>query len=153
MILVLVVDRIRSMNEIFADTNHNHWAALQVNRDRLHRYAVKAMSELPANSHIATSDLVLIEFLAHFCQSGKLARLAAIATWKDIRSGGGIFVVPVSPELVNRAGELYERASDKAWSLTDCSSFLIMRDRKIQDALSADHHFVQAGFRTLLPAL
>jgi hypothetical protein len=34
--------------------------------------------------------------------------------------------------------------------LTDCTSFLVMEDRGIADALTADHHFEQAGFNVLL---
>jgi uncharacterized protein len=46
--------------------------------------------------------------------------------------------------------ELYEQRSDKDWSLTDCISFVIMEERAISDALTADHHFEQAGFHALL---
>ena len=44
----------------------------------------------------------------------------------------------------------YRDRSDKAWSLIDCISFETMRQRGLTEALSADHHFKQAGFRTLL---
>jgi predicted nucleic acid-binding protein len=36
------------------------------------------------------------------------------------------------------------------WSLTDCISFVVMQDRQITGALTADHHFEQAGFTALL---
>lgn len=45
---------------------------------------------------------------------------------------------------------LYERRIDKAWSLTDCISFPAMRAYGLQVALTADQHFVQAGFRILM---
>jgi predicted nucleic acid-binding protein len=44
----------------------------------------------------------------------------------------------------------HERAQDKEWSLTDCISFLLMRERGIHEALTHDHHFEQAGFVALL---
>lgn len=39
--------------------------------------------------------------------------------------------------------------ADKAWSLTDCISFSVMTERRLSDALTADHHFEQAGFRAV----
>lgn len=34
--------------------------------------------------------------------------------------------------------------------MTDCISFVVMEEHGIRDALTADHHFTQAGFRALL---
>lgn len=42
---------------------------------------------------------------------------------------------------------LFASRADKAWSLTDCISFRVMAERGLSDALTADHHFEQAGFR------
>lgn len=39
---------------------------------------------------------------------------------------------------------------DKDWSLTDCISFLVMKDFGLTDAFTADHHFEQAGFTAWL---
>ena len=46
--------------------------------------------------------------------------------------------------------QLYERRQDKRWSMTDCISLVVMREERITEALTADHHFEQAGFTTLL---
>jgi hypothetical protein len=46
--------------------------------------------------------------------------------------------------------ELYHQHADKEWTLTDCTSFVVMREREITKALTADHHFEQAGFVALL---
>lgn len=35
---------------------------------------------------------------------------------------------------------------DKNWSLTDCITFVIMREAGLQEALTGDRHFEQAGF-------
>ncbi|MFM6058496.1 MAG: hypothetical protein ACKO1I_17670 [Microcystis aeruginosa] len=39
---------------------------------------------------------------------------------------------------------------DKAWSLVDCTSFIVMQQMEIQEALTTDQHFEQAGFIRLL---
>jgi predicted nucleic acid-binding protein len=39
---------------------------------------------------------------------------------------------------------------DKDWLLTDCISFNVMREAGLEEALTTDHHFAQAGFRALL---
>ena len=55
-----------------------------------------------------------------------------------------------SPELFASGSDLYAQRLDKDWSLTDCISFVVMRERGIAEALTADHHFEQAGFTILL---
>ena len=59
-------------------------------------------------------------------------------------------VAPLSVDLWQRGWTLYRDRPDKAWSLTDCVSFLVMQERGLADALTADEHFRQAGFRALL---
>jgi uncharacterized protein len=56
----------------------------------------------------------------------------------------------VDTPLLNRALQLYSERPDKTWGLTDCISFIVMWDRGLTDAVTADMHFVQAGFRALL---
>jgi predicted nucleic acid-binding protein len=46
--------------------------------------------------------------------------------------------------------DLYRRRPDKAWSLTDCISFVVMQREGITEALTGDQHFEQAGFVALL---
>jgi uncharacterized protein len=46
--------------------------------------------------------------------------------------------------------DLYRARPDKEWSLTDCISFAVMHQYSIREALTADHHFEQAGFVPLL---
>ncbi|MEK7795149.1 MAG: PIN domain-containing protein, partial [Candidatus Hydrogenedentota bacterium] len=55
-------------------------------------------------------------------------------------------VVPPSVDLYVEGMTLYQDYHDKSWSLTDCISFVVMRDRGIAHALTADRHFEQAGF-------
>ncbi|KAF5428591.1 hypothetical protein C5S39_11130 [Candidatus Methanophagaceae archaeon] len=51
---------------------------------------------------------------------------------------------------MQRAIDFYRDREDKEWGLTDCISFIVMGDQGLTDALTADEHFEQAGFRALL---
>jgi hypothetical protein len=46
--------------------------------------------------------------------------------------------------------EFFLKHIDQAWSFTDCLSFCLMRELHLRDALTTDHHFMQAGFNALL---
>ena len=59
-------------------------------------------------------------------------------------------VVPASAELFQRGVEFFCARPDKEWSLTDCISFVVMAEKGISEALTADRHFEQAGFKALL---
>ena len=59
-------------------------------------------------------------------------------------------VTPLTEELFERGRTLFRRHSDNEWGLTDCISFVVMKERGLTDALTADAHFLQAGFRPLL---
>ncbi len=48
------------------------------------------------------------------------------------------------------APRIYGTHSDKEWGVTDCLSFAVMHSRGLSAALTADHHFEQAGFEALL---
>ncbi len=59
-------------------------------------------------------------------------------------------IVAESDRLYARGLALYAERPDKAWSLTDCTSFVVMGDEGLTGALTADRHFEQAGFTALL---
>ena len=67
-----------------------------------------------------------------------------------LRENERVTIVPMGQELFDRGIELYGERLDKEWSITDCISFIVMREQGITDALTGDHHFEQAGFKALL---
>ena len=62
----------------------------------------------------------------------------------------GYLIRPLTEPLLAEALDLYRSRTDKEWGLTDCLSFVLMTQEGITDALTADYHFRQAGFRALL---
>jgi predicted nucleic acid-binding protein len=81
---------------------------------------------------------------------GGIAREAASRFIRRCYEAPDTRVIGIDQELIRRALDLYEARPDKTWGLTDCISFVVMRDHGLTDALTADKHFVQAGFRALL---
>lgn len=61
-----------------------------------------------------------------------------------------VVIIPATEDWFIRGFDLYRRRPDKEWSLTDCISFLVMQEHGVTEALTADHHFAQAGFQVLL---
>ena len=59
-------------------------------------------------------------------------------------------VVSADSTLMARALDLFQAAMDRQWGLTDCISFVVMRDRGLHDAAAEDRHSQQAGFRAVL---
>lgn len=59
-------------------------------------------------------------------------------------------MVYTTPNLFAAAFALYKQMDDKQWSLVDCVSFVVIRERGLMEALAPDHHFTQAGFQALL---
>jgi predicted nucleic acid-binding protein len=129
---------------VFADSLF--WIALIVQQDQYHESAQKW--SLRIDGRITTTLAVLFE------TANALARPAwrphAVALIDHLLQRSDVEVVAVSSDLWRRGWEMYRTRPDKAWGLTDCVSFVVMQDAGLTDALTADEHFRQAGFRAVL---
>lgn len=133
------------MRTVFADTGY--WVALLNPKDDWHDRAMEASRAL-GKSRIVTTEMVLDELLAAL--SKVPVRGMAIRGVDAIRRNPNTEVVPQTSVQFSEAFDEYRRMVDKEWSLTDCASFLLMKERRLSDALAHDHHFEQAGFTALL---
>jgi predicted nucleic acid-binding protein len=77
-------------------------------------------------------------------------RRAAVELLQSLEEDPSVEIVPLTEELYERAARLYAGRADKEWGMTDCISFVLMRERGLTEALTADEHFRQAGFTVLL---
>lgn len=96
---------------------------------------------------LLTTDAVLLEVGNAL---SRLDRQGAIGAIESTFLAPEIEVVHLTPALFQRAFDLYKARPDKTWGLVDCLSFVVMRDADVRVALTADRHFVQAGFQILL---
>ena len=86
-------------------------------------------------------EWVLTEFLNEFSARGDDLRMAATRLVESLRARSDLLIEPQTSIGFAAAFDLYRRRADKRWSLTDCSSFVIMERFAIREALTFDKHF------------
>ena len=135
------------MKIVFVDTLY--WVALFNPRDQWHRLALAAGASLK-DARFATTDDVLVELLNFFSEHGERARRAATTRVETLLSAPDTEVVLHDHDTFMAGLALYKARPDKGYSLTDCISMNVMRQRGITDILTHDDHFTQEGFKVLL---
>lgn len=133
------------MNPLFAD--NFYFLALRNPRDQAHLRA-RAITQQTVGRTLVTTAWVLTEVGDALAAPANRAGFTELLQF--LRSNSHVMVIPPEPKLFEQGIEFYGRRPDKAWSLTDCVSFVVMADLGISEALTGDHHFEQAGFRALL---
>jgi predicted nucleic acid-binding protein len=132
------------MKTVFADTFY--FLALYYPDDQHHARTVHVVSKL--KTRFLTTDWVLAEVADAL--SGRSDHPYVAALIGRIRKSPVWEVLPATREQFDLALDFHAQYEDKEWTLTDCTSFLVMRERGISEALTGDHHFEQAGFVALL---
>ena len=135
------------MKEVFADTGY--WVAMISSDDVLREAVERATDELGA-VRLVTSEMVLVEVLNFFARGGDRARSAAVEAIRNLNHDSDVEIVAQSSAQFAKAVDRYASRLDQTWSLVDCSSFVLMEERGIRDALAHDIDFVQAGFKAPL---
>lgn len=101
-----------------------------------------------SQDRMITTSLVLAEFGNHLARSK--ARNDVSLFLQGLSADPRFQIVHPDARLFWQGVELYGRRGDKNWGLTDCISFVLMREEGIAEALTTDHHFEQAGFEILM---
>ena len=114
--------------------------------DRKHKAAVQALQGSP--HPLVTTTWVLTELADGLCFSKTRGLFVSLEA--RLRRNPLITILPPDQRLYDLGLALYRDRKDKDWSLTDCISFVVMRENAITEALTGDHHFEQAGFVALL---
>ena len=133
------------MRRVFADTMF--WIAIFLPGDPWAR-AAKAIDLSDAS--LVTSEEVLTEFLTSVSAHGDHTRRLACRLVREILNDPSVEVVAQSHESFLAGLTLYERRPDKEYSLVDCISMNVMRQKGIREILTHDRHFSQEGFVRLL---
>jgi len=132
------------MKSLFADTFY--FIALLNPNDEAHAAADKFAGD--KSLLLVTTAWVLTELADGLASTD--GRLIFRQLLDDLENDARVELVLPDEQIWRRAVKLYDSRQDKQWSLTDCISFVVMKDHQITEALTADHHFEQAGFIALL---
>ena len=132
------------MKAVFGDTVY--FLALLNSRDQLHHQALALNANPPGP--LLTTEWILMELgdaLAIPPARERFSRLVAV-----LRLQSDVEIVAASHDLFVSGCAMFSQRLDKEWSLTDCISFVVMRERGLEAAMTADHHLTQAGFKCLM---
>jgi uncharacterized protein len=134
--------------EVFADTSAIF--ALLDRRDAHHAVTVAKVGELARHGRMmVATDYVIAETIN--LAVTRRGRLVAERVLDLVEQSEGIRIERIDPDRFEATKRFFRKYSDHEYSFTDCTSFVVMRELKITDAVTTDGHFAKAGFRPLLP--
>ncbi|MBD2569955.1 type II toxin-antitoxin system VapC family toxin [Anabaena lutea] len=96
-----------------------------------------------------THSYIIAEYVA-LANARRFPRSSILAFVVDLLDNPDIETVWINESLYRKAIELLMIRQDKSYSLCDSISFVLMRERSINEALTTDRHFEQEGFIRLL---
>ena len=133
--------------EVFVDSSGLY--ALADRSDSYHAQAEERVRKLIESG----ARLVLTDYIVD--EACTLAKVragsdAALRLLEIVERSRAIDMVWIGIEHFEAAKALFRKHADHGYSFTDCASFVVMDKLRIRDALTSDHHFVEAGFRILL---
>ena len=134
----------------FVDTSW--WVAITLPNDFRHGDASGMIHHIGSSERILTTNLVLGE-------SWTLLRRRDVhpvaVDFMDriekLRLNGTLTVHRVTPEQEAQAWVWLRRHDEREYSFVDATSFQVMRDRRMREALAFDQDFASAGFIELRP--
>lgn len=117
--------------------------------DAFHKKALELANMIETTkSSLVTTRAVVIE--VGNALSKQSLRKSAVALIDSMEADETVIIVSVSDDIYNEAFKLFRSRLDKEWGLTDCISFVVMKQQKVTNALTTDQHFQQAGFVALM---
>jgi uncharacterized protein len=136
------------MRAAFVDTSG--WMMLADRADRRHDDARRWRDEwLEGGGSFVTTDYVVDETLTLLRM--RMGLDVAEAWWESMQGSRRIRWEAVDAPRADRARAWFFRWRDQTFSFTDCTSFVVMRELRLRQALASDAHFQVAGFE-LVPA-
>jgi predicted nucleic acid-binding protein len=128
---------------LFVDTSA--WLALDDENDQYHKRAVAKSSEIKRlRIELTTSEYIIDESITLIRY--RVSHKAAVIFGDSLLNSRIVKILDVTNEDRLKAWEMFKKYDDKDLSFTDCTSFILMRNLRLQKAFAFDDHFKQIGF-------
>ena len=125
------------------------WFSLVIPSEENHKAAKNIADQLQkSKSPFFTSDLVIQETMT-LLMARKEAEKAK-QFWASFIDSKVIRLERIDEVRFQKSGDYFSKHIDHGYSFVDASSFILMKEFKITDAVTTDKHFTQAGFHKLL---
>lgn len=125
---------------VFIDTSA--FIALWNPDDRNHQKALGYLDQIRENMlRFLTTNFIFAEVYAFFCRNHRLA----VELGEQILTNPLFEYVRVTASDEAKAWEIAKRYTDKDFSFTDCTSFVVMERLGLKDVFAFDEHFRQYG--------
>lgn len=136
------------MKPLFVDTAG--WMMLADANDVDHNKARAARDGwLKRGGVLVSTDYVMDETLTLLRM--RLGIDEAEQWWDQVSTSSRLVWEWIDTARAEKARAWFFRWRDKSFSFTDCTSFVVMKERRLKQVLTSDGHFAQAGFALVPP--
>lgn len=128
--------------KLFVDTSA--WLALNDKNDQYHSKAITKSLEIKKQKiELITSEYIFDESITLIRH--RISHKSAIIFGDSLLNSNIICIADVTEEVRFKAWEMFKEYEDKEFSFTDCTSFVLMKNLRLQKAFTFDEHFKQMG--------
>jgi len=134
----------------FADTSW--WVAWSLPGDARHDLALKLLTNLGRTEQVLTTNLIVGEtwtFLRR--KDSHRSAVALLDRITTLEESDRLVVHGVTVEQEQAAWDWLRKHDERVYSFVDATSFRVMRDRRLREALTFDNDFAAAGFVEVRP--
>ncbi|MEW6419229.1 MAG: PIN domain-containing protein [Nitrospirota bacterium] len=131
------------MRKVFVDTSA--LVAYFYNKDENHLEAKRILEKIKKEKAV----MLITDYIFDECITGIMSSAghnSAVAAGEYIFSSNIIKMIWLDESIKFKSWDFFKKYSDKGFSFTDCTSFVLMKDLKVKDYFAFDEDFKRAGF-------